>query len=226
MKTKVLFLLAALSLSAATFAQGTRMMYVMKNGTATHTIAVSEIDSIVFKTADRGVVINGVAWATCNVDAPGTFAAKSSDAGMFYQWNRKVAWPAKGNVTNWNHDDVMSDGKWAKANDPSPAGWRVPTYAELQKLLDEEKVTQEVAKENGIDGKRYTDKASGRSIFLPVTNCRHHEDGHIEGIDSYGYYWSSTPSYSTYVWRLESGYFSGFDDVDSNFGFCIRPVAE
>ena len=37
-----------------------------------------------------GVVINGVRWATRNVDKPGTFAANPEDAGMLYQWNRKV----------------------------------------------------------------------------------------------------------------------------------------
>jgi hypothetical protein len=37
---------------------------------------------------DLGVVINGVKWATRNVDAPGTFAESPQAAGMFYQWNR------------------------------------------------------------------------------------------------------------------------------------------
>ena len=40
------------------------------------------------------VIINGVKWATCNVDAPGTFAAAPESAGMFYQWNRKIGWSA------------------------------------------------------------------------------------------------------------------------------------
>ena len=45
-------------------------------------------------TLNKRVVINGVRWATCNVDAPGNFAANPEDAGMFYQWNRKVGWSA------------------------------------------------------------------------------------------------------------------------------------
>ncbi|MDR1757419.1 MAG: hypothetical protein LBR51_00445 [Bacteroidales bacterium] len=37
-----------------------------------------------------GITINGVTWATCNVDVPGTFIDKPSDFGMFYQWNRTM----------------------------------------------------------------------------------------------------------------------------------------
>ena len=32
---------------------------------------------------DAGVVIDGIRWATRNVDAPGTFAENPEDAGMF-----------------------------------------------------------------------------------------------------------------------------------------------
>jgi len=39
---------------------------------------------------ETGVVINGVKWATRNVDKPGTFVANPEDFGMLYQWNRRV----------------------------------------------------------------------------------------------------------------------------------------
>jgi hypothetical protein len=38
------------------------------------------------------VVIDGVKWATCNVDSPDTFASDPQSAGMFYQWNRFTGW--------------------------------------------------------------------------------------------------------------------------------------
>lgn len=34
---------------------------------------------------DEGVEINGLIWATRNVDAPGTFAKNPEDYGMYYQ---------------------------------------------------------------------------------------------------------------------------------------------
>jgi len=45
-------------------------------------------------TTDTGVVINGVRWATRNVDAPGTFAFSPYEPGMLYQWNRRMGWLA------------------------------------------------------------------------------------------------------------------------------------
>ena len=54
------------------------------------------------KTTDTGVVINGVKWATRNVDIPGTFAANPEDAGMFYQWNRKIGWTCGEPMINSN----------------------------------------------------------------------------------------------------------------------------
>ena len=53
MKQKVLTLIAALTLAAATSAQGDKTMYVMKDGKATHEIAVSDIDSIIFYAPDE-----------------------------------------------------------------------------------------------------------------------------------------------------------------------------
>jgi len=42
------------------------------------------------KRTDEGVVINGVKWATCNVDNPGTFVNRPETTGKIYQWNRKT----------------------------------------------------------------------------------------------------------------------------------------
>jgi hypothetical protein len=38
------------------------------------------------------VTVGGVEWATCNVNTPNSFTAKPSDAGLYYQWNRRVGW--------------------------------------------------------------------------------------------------------------------------------------
>jgi len=53
-------------------------------------IAICLAGSATMFAQETGVVINGVTWATRNVDAPGTFVANTKDAGMFYQWNSKV----------------------------------------------------------------------------------------------------------------------------------------
>ncbi|GHT59094.1 hypothetical protein FACS18945_5340 [Bacteroidia bacterium] len=177
-------------------------------------------------TTDSGVVINGIKWATRNVDKPGTFAANPGSEGMFYQWNRKTAWAATGSVTNW--DSATPAGtEWTAANDPSPAGWRVPTYAEGQTLLNTEKVTSEWTTQNGVNGYKFTDKTTNNSLFLPAAGYRNSSDGTLGDAGSYGNYWSSTQDRRYYAYGLGfySGY-AGWGDGFRSYGFSVRAVAE
>ena len=150
-------------------------------------------------TSDEGVIINGVKWATRNVGSPGTFADKSEDPGMFYQWNRKIGWSATDPMINSNGSTTWDitfskETEWEKINDPSPAGWRVPTSDEIETLSYAEYVDNEwVTTENGITGIKFTDKTSGNSIFLPAAGYRLDiSNGALEGKGSDGNYWSRT----------------------------------
>lgn len=121
-----------------------------------------------------GVVINGVCWAECNVDEPGTFAATPLSYGMLYTWNQKKAWPLETQDTwGWSGEHFY---EWTVDNDPCPSGWRVPTIEEFQKLLDRSKVTRTYfdivtpeVQPTGfrfIGGWKFTDNYSGNSISL------------------------------------------------------------
>ena len=77
-----------------------------------------------------GVTIEGVTWAARNVNAPGTFAEKVSDGGMFYLWNVKTGYPDN----RWIYTNA-SGTEWSSENDPSPSGWRIPTLYEAQTML-------------------------------------------------------------------------------------------
>ena len=59
---------------------------------------------------EKGVVINGVKWATRNVGAPGTFVSSPENYGEFYTWK--------------------------EAQKVCPAGWRLPTQIEIESLVD------------------------------------------------------------------------------------------
>ena len=134
-------------------------------------------------TYDEGVVINGLKWATRNVDAPGTFAAKPEDAGMFYQWNRNVGWSAtyprvnSNGGTTWD-SSTPSNVPWEVANDPCPIGWRIPFMGaygmneEFFTLFDTDYVSNVWSSANGMTGRKFTDRASGNSIFLPAACIR------------------------------------------------------
>ena len=175
-------------------------------------------------TSDPGIVINGVKWATRNVNTPGTFANKPEGAGMFYQWNRKKAWAATGNATGWD-SSTPTGTTWEKANDPSPADWRVPTLDEFKTLLDKNKVSSVWTTQNGVSGIKFTDKATGNSIFLPAAGLRNRSDGWL--YLTYGDYWSSTQVGSDFADLLSFN----SDGADRNsyyrsYGFTVRSVAE
>jgi len=180
-------------------------------------------------TTDPGVVINSIRWATRNVDKSGTFAAKPEDLGMFYQWNRKKGWPATGDVTGWD-DSYFTGTTWEKANDPSPSGWRVPTLAEIQSLLNTDKVINVWTTQSGVIGIKFTDKVTSNSIFLPAAGARFFTDGTLYNAGLCGYYWSST----AYEFIEMTAYHLYFDDDDladwywiyRNVGFNVRPVAD
>jgi len=154
------------------------------------------------KKRGEGVVINGVKWATRNVDAPGTFAAKPENTGMFYQWNRKKGWSAvEKEAVGWDDDGESSATTWTKNNDPCPTGWRLPTSNEIKSLCDNNKVKSEWTSVNGVNGRSFTDKANGNTLFLPAAgNLTSYDSTHYYG-GSYGYYWGSTldGEYSYYL---------------------------
>jgi len=194
-------------------------------GTATITAEAEDKTATCRVRIDEVVEINGVIWATCNVDAPGVFAAKPESPGMFYQWNRKKAWAATGGVTGWN--ETMPGGDhWKKANDPSPAGWRIPTLVEIETLFDTEKVSNKWTTENGVNGRRFTDKTSGNSIFLPAIGYRD-SNGTLDFAGSDGGYWSSTPYGTIYAYNLHF-YSDGASRFYGNrtYGFSVRCVIE
>jgi len=168
-------------------------------------------------TGEESVVINGVKWATRNVDDVGNFAASPEKLGMLYQWNRKVAYSAKGEVADFDKS-IPAGSAWTSANDPSPAGWRVPTYDELKSLLDKTKVRHQWISYKGVHGRLFTDRNSGKSLFLPAAGFRDYRtysEGTLSHSDSRAYYWSATQSGSKtayYLWSYDN-YVSSGDDT-------------
>ena len=191
----------------------------------------------VFKVEPECVMINGLCWATRNVDKPGTFVDNPEDAGMFYQWNRNIGWSATDPMINSNGGTVWDESyptgtTWEKANDPCPSGWRVPTLDEYKKLLDREKVSYGFSNEKDIIGLRCTDKASGKSIFLPAAGFRSITNGKLYYVGDEGNYWSSTQdvyvNYYAYIisFEMDGPYPVYWHDYFRSYGNCVRCVAD
>ena len=192
-----------------------------RQASARGTVTVFEISS-----ALEGVVINGVRWATRNVDAPGTFAARPEDAGMFYQWNRRVGWSSTDPLVNSNGgttwDNTYATGvEWGRINDPCPAGWRVPTREELESLVESGSAW---LRYNGIYGRVFG--VASNQLFLPAAGLRF-TTGELSNVGLWACYWSSTAHGTGSGWFLSFG--SGSSTVVSNSrinGFSVRCVSE
>ena len=149
-----------------------------------------------------GIEINGITWATRNVDFPGTFVEKPKDAGMFYQWNLKTGWSSKNPMidsnggTTWNWS-TPTGTTWKKENDPCPQGWRVPTRSELSSLVTS---GSEWTTLNGVKGRYFG--SDEHIVFIPAAGFRNWEDGWLYSVGYSGVYWSSTPYGGEYAYFL------------------------
>jgi len=177
------------------------------------------------RTTDPGVVIDGIRWATRNVDMPGTFAPRPESPGMFYQWNRRRAWATIDEVSDWN-TSIPQGEVWERANDPCPQGWRVPTRSEFATLRNRNNINSRWTELNEVNGRIFEDRTSGNTLFLPVTAYRNNN-----GVPNYasalGLYWSNTPAAGTNAWLLSFDNRSVSVGRSSRaLGFSVRCVAE
>ena len=192
--------------------------------------------SMFAQTTEKGVVINGVTWATRNVDAPGKFAKKPESEGMMYQWGLKTAFSSTRttyNNTNANFKDWSKQpafgSTWTKENDPSPEGWRVPTEKELRSLLDTKKVRSKNTTLNGVEGVMYIDRTTNDSIFLPSVGYRETNGWLTTTYNTFGNrmgsYWSATSaSEGTTAYFLLNRYDSEVIAMAKVCARSIRPV--
>ena len=179
----------------------------MSPGTATLTIAtycgthsvtaeVTVEQPFTISSSLEGVEIDGIRWATRNVDMPGTFAQSPESPGMFYQWNRRTAWAVTGDVTDWN-TTAATGTMWYAENDPCPDGWRVPTRDELVSLRASSSVRMI---HNGVEGNAFG--AGENRIFLPSAGLRQSAVGGHIPINN-GLFWSSTPGAISGAYQMD-----------------------
>ena len=172
---------------------------------------------------------SGLKWAKCNIGAE-----TETDYGDFFMWGSvtpntpdECTWakaPFNGGASDYDSgyfnsvkDTVCPNNVLAKEYDAATqimgGDWRMPTDTEIQELLDN--TTNEWTQVNGVNGRKFTSKINGNTIFIPAAGlCG---DGSVNGVGSDGYVWSSSlnTSYPYYAWYL---YFGSGDCYMSNDG--------
>jgi uncharacterized protein (TIGR02145 family) len=190
----------------ATGAPRAATVTVTGNGLS-RTIAVSQLEE------GLGVMINGITWATRNLDVAGAFVATPGDKGKLYQWNNLTP-HEYGSTSGWSTSIPTTD--WQAANDPCPAGWRLPTTQEFNSSLTSGPSRWVVSSADnwnvagmwvGPDAATATAASPGQAIFLPVTGYAtvafFGGTATSQNGDTHGYYWASNQVSLQNGWYLE-----------------------
>ena len=127
------------------------------------------------------------------------------------------------------HDDFWNSGTESTPvktkYDPCPEGWRVPTYAELDRLNNSYSSFMTVGGQKGryfCGDYTYLDNAP--QVFFPAAGSRHYSDGGAYSQGDSGRYWSSSP------YGDHAGYLSfnssdvTMNDVRRPYGYSVRCV--
>ena len=186
---------------------------------------------------------SGTLWAAWNVGAE-----KSEDFGLYFAWGETEGYEGITDEKQFNWSDYkLCDGSSStltKYNNnssydtvdnltvleqvddaayTSDKTCRMPTKADFEELTANTTSTWETL--NGVNGRRFTSKTNGNSIFVPAAGgCG---DGSVDYVGSSGFLWSSSLDGSSPRdgWCL--GFISGsvsVGNVGRCYGLAVRAV--
>ena len=211
---------------------------------------IEKINTNGFGYVDLGLP-SGTLWATCNVGAD-----KPSDFGLYFQWGDvqgytqdQIRYGKKKFASDW------SDYKWLRndaftnyrrtfvkyrnsgivldildleddaANVNMGGDWHIPTPSQIQELIDN--TTSDWIKMDNVNGRLFTSKKNGKSIFIPAAGLAW--DGSVANSGDYGNVWSSMLSSGNVDYGQYLSFYSGDASLSVNdrySGFSIRGVLD
>ncbi|GHT33660.1 hypothetical protein FACS189434_08360 [Bacteroidia bacterium] len=148
--------------------------------------------------------------------------------------------------SDWRNTSNTLWGDSKTANDPCPAGWRVPTRAEWASIMSGSVSTNLTVNSSGTvtgtSGNKWTWKSSTgtqgyaispdgntTTLFLPAAGNRYggSSTGAPDKAGSVGYYWTVTPfNTASYSLSFNSGTVTITGSLNRVYGFSVRCVAE
>lgn len=186
---------------------------------------------------------SGTGWATCNVgaNAPEQFGDYFAWGESRTQRTHEFSWTSYkyGNssttLTKYCYEgerglDGFTDALTVLEPDDDAAasrwgdGWRMPTYDEIDELLNPEYTTSTWTMQKGVGGYLITSKENGNSIFLPAAG--YYRNGNLTANN--GSYWlGELGANGSYVGRTL--YFTESQKAKTTtssrfFGYSVRPV--
>ena len=199
-----------------------------------------DVETLTRDADNRGVIINGVRWATSNVDTRhGTFAPSPEMAGRFNEWGVQSVWQGTWFLDRGvpiaaihiAHGGGMNQNHWIR-NNPCPPGWRVPYRDEFEALIAAGSFWTTV---NGVAGRVFG--TAPNQIFLPAAGGggidprMDHIPTHVAHAGQIGYYWTRNRRGGASAYRLRFSQVDATVGVDGHLaniasGFSIRCVAQ
>ena len=193
---------------------------------------------------------SGLKWASCNVGAE-----KPEDFGLYFAWGETEGYSGITSEKGFYWGDYKySSGQTSststlfkgvtKYNSNSSSGTvdylttleqvddaaytsdntcRMPTKSDFEELTANTTSVWETL--NGVNGRRFTSKTNGNSIFVPAAGDCY--NGSVDGVGSYCYLWSSSLNESGPRSGLCLGFVSGSVYVGNYFrcnGLTVRAV--
>jgi uncharacterized protein (TIGR02145 family) len=184
-----------------------------------------------------------IEWAGSNLSGYQTFAESETDYGALFQWGYDNALSYQTSIIDGWHTTAYSGADWNGGRGPCPSGWRLPTLAELNNLINlpADNTTAGAGTPDGTwtsyswttgtsNGLMVTPKAgdTDKTLRLPNAGFRN-PDGTASEQGFGGWYWSSM-SDGTFAYRVAfydsfpSGRVSASSKLNGLSVRCVRTV--
>ena len=162
---------------------------------------------------------SGLKWATCNVGA-----SSPGDYGDYYAWgNLEPMTDQYSGTLCRENTNISGNPEYDVARSKWGGSWRMPTWEEFEELIYN--CSWEWTTKDSHNGYKVTGP-NGNSIFFPAAGFRYGADTY--GAESDGDYWSATPDYKRYAYKLlfnSDGPYRSWSTYYVN-GQSVRPVSD